>query len=223
MNNIEKQLSGRFPMLEKELIAEMAQEAEWKSIKQGETIIRSGQYLRSAFLIMDGLVKVYREDGDGNEFFMYYLDGGKACAISLICESKQETSEILAKAVADTTLLSIPLKYVDDWMTKYKSWNQFALTTYRERFEELLQTIDHIAFRNMDERLLFYLKRHKEKTGSNIIANSFKEIAQELNSSREVISRLMKKLADQGVIKLHKSHVQLTNVDKALRDINHEM
>ena len=185
-------------MLERELIAEMAEHAEWKSIKQGATLIRSGEYLRSAFLIMDGLVKIYREDEGGNEFFMYYLDGGKACAISLICDSRQETSEILAKAVADTTLLRIPLKYVEQWMTKYKSWSQFALKTYRERFEELLETIDHIAFRNMDERLLFYLKRHKEKTGSNIIRNSFTEIAQELNSSREVISRLMKKLADQG-------------------------
>ena len=208
-------------MLERELIAEMAEHAEWKSIKQGATLIRSGEYLRSAFLIMDGLVKIYREDEGGNEFFMYYLDGGKACAISLICDSRQETSEILAKAVADTTLLRIPLKYVEQWMTKYKSWSQFALKTYRERFEELLETIDHIAFRNMDERLLFYLKRHKEKTGSNIIRNSFTEIAQELNSSREVISRLMKKLADQGVIKLHKSHVELTNVNRALRDIDH--
>ena len=98
MNNVEKQLSARFPMLERELIAEMAEHAEWKSIKQGATLIRSGEYLRSAFLIMDGLVKIYREDEGGNEFFMYYLDGGKACAISLICDSRQETSEILAKS-----------------------------------------------------------------------------------------------------------------------------
>jgi CRP/FNR family transcriptional regulator len=216
MNNIQKQLSEKFPLLEKRLIDEMSEHAEIKTIKQGETIIRSGQYIRSALLIIEGLVKIYREDEEGNEFFMYYLDGGKACAISLVCGSKQETSELKAKAITDTTFVSIPLKLVEDWMGKYKSWNEFALNSYRERFEELLQTIDHIAFRNMDERLLFYLKRHQEKTGSNIITNSFKEIAQELNSSREVISRLMKKLADKGFVNLHKSYVELFNLDQAL-------
>jgi CRP/FNR family transcriptional regulator len=105
---------------------------------------------------------------------------------------------------------------MDQWMVQYKSWYQFVLGTYRERFEELLQTIDHIAFRNMDERLVFYLKRYQDMQKSNIVAIPFTEIAQELNSSREVISRLMKKLSDKGFIKLHRSYVEIISLDKVL-------
>ena len=179
-------------------------------------MMRTGQNIRSALLVVDGLVKIYREDDQGNEFFMYYLDSGKACAISLVCALGQETSGLMAKADTEATVISIPVHYVDEWMGKYKSWAQFALSSYRERFDELLQTIDHIAFRNMDERLLFYLKRHQEKQNTNIISTSFTEIAQDLNSSREVISRLMKKLSDKGIVQLHKSHVEIINLEKAL-------
>jgi CRP/FNR family transcriptional regulator len=200
-------------MFEKDLLKEIMAVAEFKTVREGETIMRSGQNIRSAILVVDGLIKIYREDEEGNEFFMYYLDGGKACALSLVCGVKQETSELMAKAMTESTLISIPLKAVDQWMGKYKSWNEFALSSYRQRFEELLQTIDHIAFRNMDERLMFYLKRHSEKTGSGIISNTFTEIAQDLNSSREVISRLMKKLSEKGFVKLHRSHVELLNMD----------
>jgi CRP/FNR family transcriptional regulator, anaerobic regulatory protein len=184
-----------------------------KMIKEGDTIIQSGQNIRSALLIVDGLIKIYREDEEGHEFFMYHLDAGQACALSLVCAVKQETSEILAKAVTDTTLLAIPLPVVDRWMRLYPTWAQFALESYRSRFEELLKTIDHIAFQNMDQRLLFYLQKHKEKTGSSAIYLQFTQIAQELNSSREVVSRLMKKLAEKGMITLHRDHVEILNLE----------
>lgn len=213
----EKDIAGRFPSLEKELIVDILKVAEVRTLKNGESLIRTGQNIRSALLVMDGLVKIYRESEEGDEFFMYYLDGGKACAISLVCALGTETSGLMAKAVTDSTILSVPLQYVDAWMGKYKSWAQFAVTSYRERFEELLQTIDHIAFRNMDERLLFYLKRHQQKLKTNIISIPFTEIAQELNSSREVISRLMKKLAEKGIINLDGSRVEIIDLEKALR------
>ena len=216
MDDLEKELKAKFPGLENELVKEMAQSCIIRTIKEGDVIIQSGQNIRSALLIIDGLVKIYREDEEGHEFFMYYLDAGKACALSLVCAVKQETSEIMAKAVSDTTFLAIPLTVVDQWMIRYKSWAQFALASYRERFEELLKTIDHIAFRNMDERLVFYLKRHQEKLGSNQLQLSFTEIAQELNSSREVISRLMKKLSDKGLLQLHRTHIEIINLEKVL-------
>jgi CRP/FNR family transcriptional regulator, anaerobic regulatory protein len=121
----------------------------------------------------------------------------------------------MAKAVTEATLVSIPVQYVDEWMGKYKSWAQFALSSYRERFDELLQTIDHIAFRNMDERLVFYLKRHQQQFKTDRIDLPFTEIAQELNSSREVISRLMRKLADKSVVKLMGSYVEFVDLEKA--------
>lgn len=214
MNGLEKDIIEKYPSLEKELVHQMSSVGELKTIKAGEVFMRSGQYIRSTLLILNGLVKIYREDDEGNEFFMYYLEAGQACALSLVCAANQETSELMAKAVTDTEVLSIPISYMDQWMSTYKSWYQFVLRSYRSRFEELLQTIDHIAFRNMDERLLFYLKRHHEKLKTNLIPLSFTEVAQELNSSREVISRLMKKLADKGFIRLHRTHVEIIDLDK---------
>jgi CRP/FNR family transcriptional regulator len=212
----EKELMQHFPMLEKELVQEMINAADIRTIQPGELLVRSGQNIRSTLLVLDGLIKIYREDDDGNEFFMYYLDGGKACAISLVCALGQERSEVMARAIKPSTILSVPVDVVNEWMGRYKSWAQFAVSTYRERFEELLHTIDHIAFRNMDERLVFYMRRHQQQFNSNIMTLSNREIAQDLNSSREVISRLMKKLSEKGVIKLHGSHVELLDLDKAL-------
>lgn len=212
----EKELAKYFPIFEHELLAEIVKIGELREIKEGQTIMRTGQNIRAAILIVEGLVKIYREDDTGDEYFMYYLDQGKACAISLVCALGMGTSGVLAKAVTDATILTIPANYVDEWMGKYKSWAQFAIITYRERFEELLEVIDHVAFRNMDERLVFYLKRYQEKFNTNNISTSFTEIAQELNSSREVISRLMKKLSEKGAVYLHGSHVRIIDLDKAL-------
>ncbi|MGE5520399.1 MAG: Crp/Fnr family transcriptional regulator [Candidatus Dadabacteria bacterium] len=205
-------LFAHFPSLEKELIDEIEQVGELKYFKEGELLMRTGQYIRSTMLVLQGLVKIYREDEEGNEFFMYYLEGGNACALSMICATRQDTSELTAKAVQDTTVISLPLNYMDLWMNKYKSWYYFVIGTYRDRFEELLLTIDHIAFRNMDERLVFYLKRHQEKLNTNIIPLTHTEIAQELNSSREVITRLLKKLSEKGMLKMHRQNIEIIDL-----------
>ena len=212
----EKDLAKHFPTFEKELLSEILEAAEIKTVNADEVIVRSGQNIRAAILVVDGLVKIYREDEDGDEYFLYYLDEGKACAISLVCALGKGTSSVRAKAVNESTILIVPPQYVDEWVGKYKSWAQFAINSYRERFEELLQIIDHIAFKNMDERLVFYLRRHQEQLHTNLIYTSFTEIAQELNSSREVISRLMKKLSEKGAVYLHGTHVRIIDLDKAL-------
>ena len=213
MNISAEELLKYFPSFEKTLAEEISQRGEIKNFQEGEFLMRTGQYIRSTMLVLEGLVKIYREDDEGNEFFMYYIEGGKACALSMICALKQDTSEITSKAVMPTMVISIPLSFMDQWMTQYKSWYQFVLGTYRERFEELLQTIDHIAFRNLDERLVFYLKRHEEKLKSKIIPLTHLEIAQELNSSREVITRLLKKLSDKGMVKMHRQHIEIIDLD----------
>ena len=211
--NSSEEILKYFPSFEKNLAEEINKHGEIRTFKSGEFLMRTGQYIRSTMLVLDGLIKIYREDEEGNEFFMYYIEGGNACALSMICALKQDTSEITAKAVMDTTVVAIPLSFMDQWMTQYKSWYQFVLGTYRERFEELLQTIDHIAFRNLDDRLVFYLKRHQEKLKSNIIPLTHSEIAQELNSSREVITRLLKKLSDKGMLKMHRQHIEIIDLD----------
>lgn len=201
-----------FPSFEKSLQKELTEKSEIRTFKAGEQLMRTGQYFRSTMLIIEGLVKVYREDEQGSEFFMYYLQPGQACALSMVCATKSETSQIMAKAVKDTTVIAIPLQYMDEWMTQYKTWYHFVLETYRSRFEELLVTIDNIAFQAMDERLLFYLKRHRETLKTDIITISHQEIANELNSSREVISRLLKKMEQMGKVKLQRNAIELISL-----------
>jgi len=195
------------PSLETELISELEEKASVYNFNAGETLVRKGQYFKSALIVLEGLVKIYREDEEGNEFFIYYLEPGQACALSMVCASRQETSEIMAVAIKDTEVLTVPFDIIDQWMIKYKSWNNFVLSTYRQRFEELLLTLDHVAFRNMDERLEFYLKRQAEKLG-NHLQLTHQQIADDLNSSREVISRLLKNMEKNKRLILHRSSIE---------------
>ncbi len=197
-----------FPQFEPELISIMERESSFKSYKAGEVIMRKGQYIRSTVLVLDGRVKIYRENEEGGEFLMYYLQPGEACAVSMICAVQSEASEVMARAEEDTELLMLPIQLMDELMNKYKSWYQFVIRTYRSRFDELLTVIDNIAFRNMDERLEFYLQRHMRATGKNQIELSHQQIAEDLNSSREVISRLLKKMEQRGLVSLHRNMIE---------------
>ena len=201
-----------FPDFEPELLQSIESSASIREIPAGTLIVRSGQFIRSTMLVLDGLIKVYRTDDDGNEFFMYHLEPGEACALSMTCAIGQQTSQVSAKASANTTVLQVPIEKMDLWMSQYRSWYQFVVQTYRTRFDELLQTLDSVAFRHMDERIEFYLKRHRDKTHSNIITITHQEIAQELNSSREVVSRLLKKLAERGKIKLNRYNIEILDL-----------
>lgn len=198
-----------FPQFEPELIERIDRNAVERKFNAGDIIMRTGQYIKSAVLILEGRIKIYRENGEGGEFLMYYLGPGQACAISMICALQSQTSEIMAKAEEDTEVLMIPVQLMDELMNTYKSWTLFVIQTYRSRFDELLSVIDNIAFRNMDERLEFYLKRHAAATGKKEISLSHQQIADDLNSSREVISRLLKKMEQQHLVKLHRNMIEL--------------
>jgi CRP/FNR family transcriptional regulator, anaerobic regulatory protein len=198
-------IESLFPSFEKELLNEIVEKGEWKMFKSEEKLMRTGQYFRSILLILEGLIKVYREDAEGNEFFMYYLQPGQACALSMKCPERMEKSEIMARVIDDTTIIAVPFEYMDAWMHQYKSWYHFVMDTYRKRVEELLITIDDIAFRKMDERLLSYFKKAKQIYNSSMLTINHTELAEELNSSREVVSRLIKKLSEKGMIRLHKN------------------
>ena len=202
-------LKKLFPSFSSTLVEDIENNAIEQSISAGTTIMRTGQYIKNTVLVLSGSIKIYREDEDGGEFFMYYLQPGQACAISMICAAKNEQSQIMAKVVEDAELVMIPLHMMDKWMMQHRSWYEFVIETYRSRFEEVLTVIDSIAFRAMDERLEFYLKRHKDACGCSDLKLSHQEIANELNTSREVISRLLKKLEQRGHLKLHRNHIEL--------------
>lgn len=210
----ENELKTLFPGFEAELLEEMSAVCTLRSFPDGATLMKSGQYIRSTMVMLSGLVKIFREDDEGNEFFMYYIEPGQACALTMVCAVKQNISEVTARAVGDIEVITLPLDKMDEWMMKYKSWYQFVLGTYRMRFEELLTTIDHVAFRNMDERLVFYLRKNQATLKTNILPFTHAEIASELNSSREVISRLMKKLADKGMVKMNRQSIEIIDLDR---------
>jgi CRP/FNR family transcriptional regulator len=198
-----------FPQFEPALIEVIEKQAVERKFNAGDTIMRTGQYIKSTVLILEGRIKIYRENDEGGEFLMYYLGPGQACAISMICALQSHTSEIMAKAEEDTEVLMIPVQLMDDLMNKYKSWYQFVIQTYRSRFDELLSVVDNIAFRNMDERLEFYLKRHVALAGKKTIELSHQQIADDLNSSREVISRLLKKMEQRKLLKLNRNMIEM--------------
>jgi len=200
-------LQQLFPTLEKSLLEELVTHGTVKKVTAGDILLHVGQTIRSIMLILDGIVKLYREDEEGKEFFIYHLDAGQACSLSMVCAAKHETSEILAKALTDSTILIIPLEFMEKWMIKYKSWYQFVITSYRNRFQELLKTIDAIAFNSMDERLEFYLKNQVNKMGRNLKI-THQEIANDLNSSREVISRLLKKMEAKNWLIIHRNSIE---------------
>ena len=203
----------QFPQFEPPLLEEILSQSTLKRLAEGEEILRTGQYIRSTVLLLSGLLKVYREDEEGNEFLMYYLEPGKACALSMMCAAREEQSQILAKAVTPAEVILSPSHLSELWLGKYKTWHNFVIASYRQRFEELLQTLDSIAFKGLDERLVFYLKRHVKVSGPEVRL-SHQQIAEELNSSREVISRLLKKLEQTGAITLHRSYIEVHDLNK---------
>ncbi len=198
-----------FPSFDSSLLKNILERSTVVEAKAGTVLMRTGQYIKNTVLVSRGKIKIYREDDEGKEFFMYYLLPGQACAISMICATKSEKSQIMAKVVEDAELIMVPLQLMGKWMTDHKSWYEFVVDTYRSRFEEVLTVIDSIAFRSMDERLEFYLNRNAETNQTNDIQISHQEIANDLSSSREVISRLLKKMEQRGFVKLHRSHIEL--------------
>jgi CRP/FNR family transcriptional regulator, anaerobic regulatory protein len=201
-----------FPQFEPELVETIDKTSMERIFHAGEVIMRTGQFIKSTVLILKGRIKIYRESEDGGEFLMYYLGPGEACAISMICAMQSRESEIMAKAIEETEVLMIPIQLMDEMMNKYKSWYQFVIQTYRSRFDELLSVVDNVAFKNMDDRLEFYLKRYTDETGNKIIEISHQDIANDLNSSREVISRLLKKMEQLGKVKLNRNSIELVSL-----------
>jgi CRP/FNR family transcriptional regulator len=209
-----KEFRSLFPSFESGLLESLENKAELKIFEPGEKIVKTGQYFRSILLIVEGLIKVYREDEEGNEYFMYYLEPGQACVLSMINTGRPEKSGVMGKVVNNTTVVAVPPEYMDQWTHDYKTWYRFVMESYRKKFEKLLATFDQTAFRSMDSKLLHYLRREQEINTSNIISINKTEIARELNSSREVISRLMTKLAERGMIKvLKKQLIEVIKLD----------
>lgn len=203
-------VQNRFPQLaEPALIQEIAEHGQLMKFSAGEIIQDTGSYIRLVPLVIEGSIKVSREEEDGREIFLYYLNGGQTCSMSFSCCMMQKKSNLRTLAEEDTTLVGIPIRYVDDWMNKYVSWKNFVMRSYDDRLNEMINTIDSIAFRRMDERLLDYLEKKSEANGGDVIRATHQEIAYDLNASREAVSRLLKQMERDGMVKLGRNQIQL--------------
>jgi CRP/FNR family transcriptional regulator, anaerobic regulatory protein len=178
-------------------------------IKAGERMMDIGQYIKFMPLVLEGALKVMREDSEGNELLLYYIQPGETCAMSLTCCMGDAKSNVRAEAEEDTLLVAIPVRYMDEWTSTFKSFKSFVMLTYQRRYEELLQTIDGIAFQKLDDRLLNALKDKSRTQGAALIQTTHQELANELNSSREVISRVLKQMERQGMVKLGRNKIEL--------------
>jgi CRP/FNR family transcriptional regulator len=199
-----EQLKHLFPDWETGLYEAVLEHAELKKANAGEILLKKGQNIKSAMLVVEGTIKLYQEDEDGGEYFMYHLNPGEACAVTLVCNYHHEQSQVLAKAITDIKFLAIPVTYMEKWLNEFKSWHYFVIKTYRSRYEELLKTIHEVAFKNMDERLEFYIKKQVDQFGVTVKL-THQEIANDLNTSREVISRLLKKMEHNGWINMNRN------------------
>jgi len=199
-------------LFEDALIEEINQVGSLKHVKEGEKLIEIGDYVRSMPLLISGAIKILREDNDGNELLLYFLERGDTCAMTMTCCLGQTKSEIRAIAELDTTLIMIPIQKLEEWTGKYKSWRNFIFQSYHTRLTEMLETIDSIAFYNMDERLVKYLQNKQKVTQDSLINSTHQEIAYDLNTSRVVISRLLKKLETMGKIELYRNSIKIISL-----------
>jgi len=197
---------------EKPLIDEILEEGRLMEVPAGETIMDIGQYIRSMPLLLSGAIKVLREDEEGDELLLYYLEQGETCSVTMACCMGQTKSEIRAITETDTRLVMVPVQKMEEWMGKYKGWRNYVFESYQNRLNELLQTVDSIAFKNLDQRLVDYLKKKVEVTNDNQIRNTHQEIAYDLHTSRVVVSRLLKKLEKMKKLELHRNYIQIVNL-----------
>lgn len=205
-----KNIRDRFRnIFEPQLIEELIEHGQYMQLEEGEIILDIGQPIRVMPLILSGSVKIFRYDENEKEILLYYVNPNESCAMTFSCCMQELESKIKAVTEEKVEMIVIPVQYMDIWMSKYRTWKTFVMATIQDRFEELLNTVDQIAFQNLDQRLVNYLREKSKVTQSSLINLSHEQIAHELASSRVVISRLLKKLENQGKLLLYRNQIKL--------------
>jgi CRP/FNR family transcriptional regulator len=196
-------------IFEENLINEILEVSKIHDFKEGEIVIDFNENIKNMPLMLTGAIKILREDFDEGELLLYFIEKGDTCAMSMQCCLGNAKSEIRAIAETDGQLILIPVAKMNEWLGKYATWRNFVFNSYNNRLKEMLTTIDHLAFMNMDERLLNYLLEKSKINTSNQINKTHQEIAYDLNTSRVVISRILKALENKGKIKLNRAYIEL--------------
>lgn len=196
-------------IFEPQLIQEIQQFGIFQTFKEGDLIMDYGKYVRMMPIVLKGTVKVYRLDENQNEILLYYLSSNESCSMAYSCCLEAKKSEVKAIAEDNVELIAIPHLKLDDWLCTYPSWKNYIMRSFNERFIELLKSIESIAFHKLDERLIAYLKEKQRLSGSSVVKASHNLIADELATSRVVISRLLKQLENDKRIILYRNEIKL--------------
>lgn len=206
MSLFKKHFSSLF---EPSLMLELESHATLKSFEAGDVIMEIGQYIRATPLVLSGAIKVSREDPDRGELLLYYLSPGHVCTLSSTCCMDNKRSEIRAVAEMPSTIAMITIEKFAEWLSKYPSWRNFILNSYDLRLKEMLFAIDNLAFNNMDKRILTYLGGKMSLNEDRILTITHHQIAKDLNTSRVVVSRILKKLEQEDKIVLLRNEIRV--------------
>ena len=196
-------------LFEPQLLKEMEQFGTTQSFNEGDLIMDYGKYIRMMPIVLKGTIKVLKLDENNNEILLYYLSNNESCSMAYSCCLEAKKSEVKAIAEDDVDIIAIPHVKLDEWLCTYPSWKNYIMRSFNERFTELLKSIESIAFHKLDERLIGYLKEKKRHSGSSVIKSSHYLIADELATSRVVISRLLKHLENDKKIILYRNEIKL--------------
>jgi len=188
---------------------DVAEHGILKVFEAGETIISEDTFIKSIPIVIEGSIKVMRTDPDGRELLLYYIRPGESCIMSFLGALHHETSKVKAVSEEATTLLLIPPDKSAEWISKHAEWADFIFKLYHRRFEELLQVVNSMAFDKLDQRLEKYLNQKAELHHSKSIQITHQQLADELGTTREVISRLLKQMENQGLVVLGRNKIEL--------------
>jgi CRP/FNR family transcriptional regulator len=199
---------SNLPFSDKELLAEINKQARHRVIPKDTVITKPGEEITFIPIVLKGNIRVIREDNEGQEVFLYHLYRGQTCAMSLTCCQAHKKSMIKAIAEVETEILQIPVDRMEEWF-KYNEWRDYINNNYQNRFAELMQVIDLIAFNNMDKQLLHYLQERSKALNTRILEITHQEIADELHTHREAISRLLRTMEKKKLVNLGRNHIEI--------------
>ena len=191
------------------LLDRLLEKGQFSTFEPGKTLMEPGQFVKAVPLVLEGSIKIMRMDEDGKELFLYYLEAGETCALSLTCCSAARPSEIKAVVEEKACMLFIPIQLHEQLVDEFKQWKDFVSTTYQHRFQEMLTVLDAVAFKRMDERLMNYIVTKMKQLKSNELHTTHQEVANELGTAREVISRLLKQLEKKKWIELGRNVIYI--------------
>ncbi|WP_160136807.1 Crp/Fnr family transcriptional regulator [Chryseobacterium sp. c4a] len=192
-----------------DLVEKLYQYGITKNYHEGDIILDENASIRSIPIVMKGMLKVIRTEEDGREILLYYIKAGESCIMSFLGGMHHEKSIVKAEIEEDAEILFLPVDKVSLFIKEHPEWLDYIFRLYHKRFEELLDIINAIAFKKVDERLLNLLQKKSDLTGSDIITITHEQLANELGTARVVVSRLLKQLEEDGRLKLGRNKITL--------------